>query len=364
MPHSAPRIDLRTLVGQPAFTVEGTQYFWADILLAARAWGDWADLELEVRQGVACLRQLRATGQVLPADEEQAAAAEFRVARSLITATQAEAWLTARGLSVENWLKYIRRSLLRRKWAATLAELVARYPATQDQVNRALKVVGICSGHLSRFAVQLAGRAAVHARLQGEGRDESAASPTPAEAELPALAEDDAACELLGLAPDVYRAKREALGRLEQSFRCFTRQVVTPQAVRRQVVSHYADWVRVEYCRVGFPEEAMAQEAALCVRDDGEDLANVAARGRRPMVREVRYLEQIEKALHGPFLSAREGELLGPLPCQGEFCLFALSQKVPPHEENPDIHQRAAQGLLQGALEREIRQRVEWHQQL
>jgi hypothetical protein len=364
MPHSPPRIDLRTLVGQPAFTVEGTRYFWEDILLAARAWGDWADLEVEVRQGVACLRHVHATGQVPSAEEEQAAAAEFRVARSLITAAQAETWLAAHGLSVENWLKYVRRSLLRRKWAALLAELVARYPATQDQVNRALKVVGICSGHLSRFALKLAGRAAVQAQLQSEGREASAASPSPAEAEPRAFAEDAAACELLGLAPDVYRAKRDTLDRLELSFRCFTTQVVTPQAVRRQVVSHYEDWVRVEYRRVGFPDEAMASEAALCVREDGEDLANVAARGRRPVLQESRYLEQIEKALHGPFLSAQEGELLGPLPCQGEFCLFAHAQKIPPHEENPDIHERAAQGLLQGALDREIRQRVEWHEQL
>jgi hypothetical protein len=351
-------------VGQPAFTVEGTQYFWEDILLAARAWGDWADLEVEARQGVACLRHLRATGQALSAEEEQAAAAEFRVARSLITAAQAEAWLAARGLSVENWLKYVRRSLLRRKWAATLAELVARYPATQDQVNRALKVVGICSGHLSRFALKLAGRAAVHARLQSESGEAATASLTPAEAEPREGAEDAAACELLGLAPDACRAKRDALDRLDLSFRHFTRQLVTPQAVRRQVASHYTDWVRVEYCRVGFPDEAMAREAALCVREDGEDLANVAARGKRPVLQESRYLEQIDNALHGPFLSAQEGELLGPLPCPGEFCLFALRQKIPPNEENPDIHERAAQGLIQGALEREIRQRVEWHQQL
>jgi hypothetical protein len=351
-------------VGQPAFTVEGTRYSWEDILLAARAWGDWADLEVEVRQGVACLRHLRATGQVLPAEEEQAAAAEFRVARSLLTAAQAETWLAAHGLSVENWLKYIRRSLLRRKWTPLLAELVPRYPASPDQVNRALKVVGICSGHLARFAGKLAGRAAVHARLQSEGGDASAASPTPADAEHSACAEDAAACELLGLAPDVYRARRDALERLEQSFRCFTSQVVTPQAVRRQVVTHYTDWIRVEYCCVGFPEEAMAREAALCVREDGEDLADVAARGRRPVLRECRYLEQVEKALHGPLLSAREGELLGPMPGQGEFCLFVLARKVLPHEANPDIHERAAQGLLQGALEREIGRRVEWHQQL
>src|SRR5947208_2338610 len=106
MPPSGRR-GLRALVGHPAFAVEGTVYFWEDAVLAARAWGDWAALEAEAREGVACAKHLLATGESLTADEEDAAATEFRLARDLLTAAHTEAWLHERGLSVASWQEYV-----------------------------------------------------------------------------------------------------------------------------------------------------------------------------------------------------------------------------------------------------------------
>jgi hypothetical protein len=350
---SAPRRGLRALVGQPAFAVEGTVYFWEDAVLAARAWGDWAALEAEAREGVACARHLLAAGDSPTEEEEDAAATEFRVARDLLTAAQTEAWLRERGLGVASWQEHVRRALLRRKWAASLADLVARYPATDAQLRRALAAAGVCSGHLARFADKLAGRAAVHARLRGEPDGATAA-----------VASDGGAGELLGLAPEVCRAKLEALARLERSFERFCRQVVTAEAVRRQVSARYTDWIRVRYCWAGFPEEAMAREAALCVREDGEALADVAARAGVSVGRGQLYLEQVYPDLHDAFLSAREGELLGPVACGGEFRLFAVLEKVPPRETDPDVRRRAEQALVQGAVAREVESRVVWHKRL
>ena len=342
---------LKSLVGQFAFAVEEAGYTWEDVILAARAWGDWAALEAEVREGIACLQHRRATGEDLTEEEAEAAATEFRLAHDLLTAAQTEAWLQERGLSVENWMKYVRRSLLRRKWSATLPDFVARYPASDRQLNHAWKIVGLCSGHFARFARKLAGRAAVHASMQDAGSES-----TP-------VAEDAAACELLGLAADVIRARLEALSRLEQSFQQFARQVLTPEAVRRQIQTRHTDWIRFTYCWVGFSNEAMAREAVLCVREDGEGLAEVAARARTTLQRGQLCLEQLASALHDPFLCAREGELLGPLEQGGEFRLFTVLEKISPRENDPAIRRRAEQTLLNSAIDREMSSRVRWPNQ-
>src|SRR5207247_2310592 len=176
----------------------------------------------------------------------------------------------------------------------------ARYPASDRQLNRAWTIVGVCSGHFARFARKFAGRAAVYT-FGPHGKGEA----------FPAV--DDAwAGELLNISAGYYRCILESLDLFEESFQRFTRQVLTEEAVRRQIQARYTDWIRFTYSWVGFLDEAMAREALLCVREDGEGLAEVAARARATLYRGQLCLEQLTPSLHDPFLGAREGELLGP----------------------------------------------------
>ena len=64
MASSGGSTGLDALLGQLAFRVDGTGYFWEDVAVAVWAWGDWAALEDEVRQGIACVRQALATGDI------------------------------------------------------------------------------------------------------------------------------------------------------------------------------------------------------------------------------------------------------------------------------------------------------------
>ncbi len=351
------RSGLQTLVGRRAFSVEETEYFWEDVILAAGASGDWAALENEVREGVACIRHMRATGDVPSETEEEAAAVEFRTARQLITAAETETWLRARGLSVDNWLRYVRRSLLRRRWLTTLPDLVKRYPASDRQVGRALRIVGICSGHLNRFAQKLAGRAAVHARTMSEGFAAAGTATSP-----PGLhGGPNAVRGLLGLSAETSRAKLEMLATLERSFQQFAHEVLTDQAVQRQIAARHTDWLRIDYCSVAFATQEMAREAALCVRQDGEPLETVAARGRSKVLRERSYLAHLDPGLRGLFLSAKEGELVGPVESGGEFRILMVLDKVLPTEADPDIRRRAEQEILDSLTSREVASRVRWH---
>jgi hypothetical protein len=116
---------------------------------------------------------MEATGEGLTAAEVEAAAREFRYARDLITAQDAEAWLTQWGLTVETWLAYLRRFVLRHKWAEQLADILAQCPVSPAEVEECITAAGICAGHFDRFAQKLAARAAVYERVK------EAATPGP-----------------------------------------------------------------------------------------------------------------------------------------------------------------------------------------
>ncbi|HYL79389.1 MAG TPA: hypothetical protein VEU07_01170, partial [Candidatus Acidoferrum sp.] len=69
------------LSGRRMFSVGATTYVWEDVVLAAVLWGDWAGLEREVRDGLACLHSvedIEDEDEALPEEEITTAAAEFR----------------------------------------------------------------------------------------------------------------------------------------------------------------------------------------------------------------------------------------------------------------------------------------------
>jgi hypothetical protein len=352
MAASTRSLGLHTLVGRPVFSVAGTNYAWEDVILAAKAWGDWTAVEQEVRQGIACVKHALAT-DALPGDEEVLAAAnEFRRAANLRTARQAEAWLGERRLTVGNWFKYIKRTLLRRRWSSSLAELVQRYPASAAQINRALKIVGICSGHLSYFAVKLAGRVAVHARLHAANLLPPAGDNVPVP---PAVAD-----RFLRLCADVCGQKLAHLARVEAAWCYFRKNILTPEAIETQIAGRRLHWIRIDAQSAAFPDEAAAREAACCVREDGEPLATVAGRVHSTVRSERFYLEAIESSLYDRFLAARPGDLLGPLSVAGETRLYHVIDKVLPSASDANVQQRAEVRILQGAVDHEIATRIQW----
>jgi hypothetical protein len=153
---------MNTLFGQVAFTAGRQRYTWADVALAAKLWGDWAKLERDVRCGIACLKRLEDTGEELTPAVVQTAAREFHHAHCLTTAEEMQTWLGQRHLTVEMWLAYLQRSMLRQRWAAHLVDILARYAATDAEVERDIIPEGFCSGQFAMWAQKLAARAAVY----------------------------------------------------------------------------------------------------------------------------------------------------------------------------------------------------------
>jgi hypothetical protein len=362
MPRSGPTTGFQNLAKQAVFRVGETTYSGADVVLTAKAWSDWAELEQEARLGIACERFARATRIDLADEEVEAAADEYRTQRELLAADDAERWLAERQVAFDSWMKYIRRRLLCSKWESQRQELLAHYPVSQERLNRNIRVVGMCSGHFARFARKLAGRAAVHDRIGQEQSAGNSRRELEEQTGVPGtpfvLDAEDA--RLLDLSPESYRDKLQRLADLERSLQQFRSQVIVPERVLGQITTRHIDWMRIEAHALSFQEESMAREAALCLREDGEEISAVAARSKTMLRREHFDLGELEPGLETAFLSARTGEVIGPLPCGKEFKLFLVLDKVMPSAQNPDIKARAEQIILQAAIQPELKARVQW----
>jgi hypothetical protein len=317
---------MRTLFGQVAFSVGDAEYRWEDVVAAAERWGDWARLQQQVREAAACLRRLEEDETLLGEDEVEAAAEEFRYGRDLIAAEDMEAWLARWELTVDDWMDFLRGSILRRKWSADLPELVAEHREPDRDLDALLAREAICSGELDRLAHRLGGRAAIHARL-ANGR----AGTEP-------------------ITPE----------RLEDSFQAFCRSTLTTEAVRKQIRARQTEWTRLDCESLSFPDEAMAQEALLCVREDGTPLAEVAADAKRELRRERLDLEAVDPSLRGRLLAAQKGELLGPLGSGDAFVVYRVLDKSLPSDSDPAVVAMAERTILERLVDREIDERVRW----
>jgi hypothetical protein len=353
---------MQTLAGQRIFSIGQTSYVWEDIVLAGLAWGDWMTLEKRVRGGLACLARL----DELDEDDEdnldeadvETAAAEFRYARDLVAASDLEAWLDRRALSVEAWLDFIRRTMLLERWADDLEELREEYELDEDEVAEAVVCDAVCGGVAADLAGRLAARAAIHASAsenpEGAPATDDAASP-------PALSDDVLERALPELPRPACRERLRALADLDATWRRFAARVATPEALRGLIVSRRLDWVRFVIQGVLTPDEDVARELASCVRVDGRAIGEVAEEaGQRAETIEW-WLDEVESPLRDALVGAQAGDVVGPLPFKDNQLVFVVETKRLPAEDDPAVQARAEQALLARTVDREIANRVTWH---
>lgn len=326
-----------TLDEQPFFSVGATPYRGAHLVLAARRWGDWGRLEKEVRQGLACVARAEDTGEDVEQDELAAAAADFRYARDLVSQDEMEAWLASWSLSVEAWTEYLARVLLRRRWEGELPAVLADYPVEADDVDAVIEAEAVCAGYIADLAGRLAGRAAALHRVRSEGWSSPTTDP-----------DDDNAW----------------LDAVDHGFETFRARVVVPAALEDRLAIHRLDWIRVDGVAVSFPTLEAAREAAMCIRDDGMAVEEVARAAGVPAHDVRRYLEEIEPAERAPFVAATTGDVLGPLKVDDGFLVLQVRDKVLPSLDDPGVRRRAEEGVLRTAVEHEVTRRVKWHRRV
>lgn len=270
----------------------------------------WSDVAERADWGA--LRRDAAIAHADVSDSElDDAGARFRYERGLVAAEELEAWLDRWDLTVREWRDYLRRSLTR-DGALTGSDPV------KEVDERAVWAEAVCSGTLERLAQELAAKAAA-----GD-----------------ALSETD----------------------FDRAYERFVAEAVTPQALASILEIRKAGWIRVDCRTLLLSSEPAAREAALCIRDDGMALAEVSAQAGVEMRDHALYLEDAAGELGQALLSARTGELLGPLPLADRFALVLVDEKVEPTLDDPEILRRVQEAVRRRAIEREVVNRVTWHE--
>ena len=358
---------MAALAGRPILTVGGATYHWEDLVLCGHLWGDWPALQQRVATGLACLARLdeleEGDADELDEKDVEAAAEEFRYARDLVAAEDMEAWLEHRGLDADEWLDCLRRNLLLAKWADDLDAIVEEFATDPDDVEAAMDAEAICTNVAASLATRLAGRAAIHARL-AQGQAGAAAADADVQALLGAVSESVLEEGLPALPAETCRQRLQRLAQLELAWRRFAETQLTPTALRSLVDTNRLDWIRLTVRTVTVGTRDVANEIALCVRDDGEDFLATCAQAGQRVTEATWFVGETDGRLRDALVAARPGDLLGPLAIDQGFIVIAVLGKVLPAEGDPEVRQRAERALLDRLVAREIQDRVTWHEKL
>jgi hypothetical protein len=210
----------------------GAVFVWQDVVDWMRDDGKWSAATRRAAEGMT----LAAAGAAGPsADELRAGAQRFRRARRLVAGEDLLRWLAHWGISEEEWVDWLDRTL--RREAQTAPSRLTR--AADEQ---ATWVEVVCSGDLEMAADALA-------RALGAWAERTGGAPPPAEDSFEAIRQ---AAEDLGSAP-VPRAE-----------------------VERTIATNAAGWVQVAFEWSDFGTSDAAREAIAAMRDDGASLAALA----------------------------------------------------------------------------------------
>lgn len=313
------------------FTIDDTEFGWDEIVVAAQVWGEWRLFVEQTRQSLACLSLAAENGQLPASSETREAGAAFRYAHNLISADETQNWLKVWGMTIDDWMNYLRGELLRERWSNRLDEIVVAKPVNDEDVAKIIKIHAVCSDKFAEWAQKLAGRAAI-----AFGAAKSASF------------------EPNGL------SSRELIEQIETCFEGQRRLSVTSGQLEARIADHRLDWIRFDCQYVWFPEERIAREAACCLAEDGLTLSEVAYDARSVVQQWDFYLDEIEVSARPYFLAARAGEWLGPMKLMDGFPLFVIVKKQMPVESDPRIRQRAEQSILSSLIEKEMNGRVRW----
>jgi len=327
-----------------AFRRDGAGYRLADAVLCAVLAGEWKVLEAAILAGIAC--ELRSEDEGSPLEDGELAEAQraFRYDRNLIAADEAQDWLDGWELTAEDWSAALERQLLRRHWAAELAQVVEEYELEDEGLAEIAWADLVCSGALEALVQGLAERVAV----------------VPTDDETPPVdgaATPDALPPWLGISADESTVRRLAGIIAVAAER--RRQELSPPKLRAAIAARPLDWTYVEAVRLVLPTETMAAEAALRVREDGETLDEVGRDIGAPVEKWGGFLEAAEAGLRARLVSASEGELLGPMREAAGLALLQVITRRAPAETDPVVRAHAERYVWSQAASRAL-EAIEW----
>jgi len=229
----------------------------------------------------------------------QKSSERYRYEHDLISAGETEEWLGARGMTLDDFAQWLNARLC---VAGRRAE--ARRSTEPEDFSERLLIHLWLSGEMDRIVEEFRRRIAAQIELAGES-----------------------------LSPDAAHER-------------VVRNVLTEDARRHTLEILRLPLTRLEIESLELESDAAAREAMLCVHNDGESLAEVAADAAYPTRREVLWSEDAGRTLvpQAPF--AKDGELLGPIRAGDRFKLCQVIRRIEPSLGDREVAARVDSMLL------------------
>jgi len=332
----------------PLFKTSTHTYTWLDMALAAMIRGDWSRFDQRLTRGAALVARAERMNEWPSTADVDASATAFRYERDLLTIDETEAWLARTGLTMERWTDILTRDLLRARDDEAALDPVA--VASEDALVRA---EGLCSGLFLRFTEQLAARAAL-----ADALDEPV-EPDAVQAIVDRVHRAWPAW-LDGIATDRLDARLRRLAAVEAGFQAVAARLADDESMAARVDRSRLEWMRVDLERLSFETADAAAEAALCVREDGMTLSDVAMEAGQPIEDVRAVLEDLEEPLREVVLSAGVDTLVGPVDLAGRLTVAMVLCKTPPSLDDPLIRSRAERAIVESLGQKAIFSHVTW----
>lgn len=345
------------------FTSASQDYCVRDVIDAAHFRGEldafWDELLVRLK-AEALARETETDLDEAALDEASIA---FRYRYDLITAEETEQWLEARQLTLSDFSEYFARE----QWTKTFRGKASpdNIPLAQasSEQRELLAVELTLTGELDRMATRLAWRVAVR---ENEGNAEL--EPALLEAEMAQYVRrvEGKGGEVLDWLDGLGREPswlEENLA-MEAAYRRQCEKLLTKDAREREVSALRLPLTRLEMEMIELESRDAANEAFLCVRDDGMSMQEVAAEGRYPYRRTELVLEEIPDELQQRFLSLSPGNVLEPTPRDDGYVLSRLLGKTEPKADDPEVRARIERRILERYFSDLTASRIQWRIQL
>ena len=301
-----------------------------------------------------CDRLAREQGLEPDESAVDAAAIAFRYQHDLITAEETERWLESRGVSLGEFGEYFTRKY----WGRTYSD-AAQVPAFTYQTAAAEEkdlflVDLILSGSLDRMAQRLSYRIAAQADKKSEEED--------VKEERARFLAARRITDLAGWLSQFGRDE-EWLNEMlaaEVSYRRRVAQILTEQALQKELGSLRLNLTRFELETVEVDSKDAAAEVAACVRSDGMEMSEIAEEGRYPFHSSEVLLEDVPSEQQQKFFSVKAGMLFDPILRGDGFEVWRVKTRTEPSLQDATIRARLEKRIIDRCFNGLLSKYIDW----
>ncbi|MCP4692318.1 MAG: hypothetical protein GY859_30010, partial [Desulfobacterales bacterium] len=138
---------------------------------------------------------------------------------------------------------------------------------------------------------------------------------------------------------------------MEAEYSRLCEKSLSRERMSRELTARRLSLMRVEVESALFSTKDVAQEAFLCVREDGDDLAGVAELNCGSARRDCFFMEDMEEELRRALLSTSPGDVLPPMETEDGFQVYVVRNKLEPTLDDRKVAARLESKRLNISLD-------------